>query len=123
MGRFTDWFEGRKTKPLHLTGYVYEAERHSGWGDRLDWFDYDKRRISGHLQRKPVVGDEVLFRMSSGKTARYAVTSVEYCGDPRDMFFADVMDIGYEGDEPLNPVVEAEKREIEPRKPGIHFLV
>jgi len=76
MGKLADWFEGRK--PLQLTGYVYEASKHTGWGDSIVWADHDTRRISGHLQRRPQVGDEIVWDMQSGKRARYAVTSVEY---------------------------------------------
>ncbi len=45
--------------------------------------------------------------MKSGKTARFAVISVEPCSDPEDMFFADVMDIGYLGEKSINKVREA----------------
>lgn len=121
MSKFIDWFEGRIKKP-QLTGYVYDASKHTGWGNSIDWSDYDNRRVVGWLHRKPVVGDEILFRMKSGKTSRYAVLKVEYCGDPRDMFFADVMDIGYEGEAPINRVKEATKRQVEPKETGLRFL-
>ena len=112
------------TKKLKLTGYVYDMDKHSGWGNAINWSNYEERRISGHLQRKPVIGDEIIAKMESGKIVRYGVTKVEYMHDPRDMFFADVMDIGYQDEKPINKVKEADKREIEPREgSGLRLLI
>lgn len=108
-------------RPIKLTGYVYEADRHNGWGNSIQWSDYDKRRVVGWLQRRPKVGDEIRFKMESGKTARYAVVIVEYMGDPNDMFFADVMDIGYVDEKPINKVREAPEQKVEPSE-GIRLL-
>jgi len=74
---------------------------HTTWGDRLAWSDVESRRLVGWMYSKPHVGDEIQARMHSGKVGRFIVTGVEYCRDPRDMFFATVEDIGYEG-EPLS---------------------
>jgi hypothetical protein len=97
-----------------LTGYVYESWRHTGWGDAIGWSNYKERRVHGWLWRRPQVGDEIRWKMESSKVARFIVTDVEYCYDPDDMFFADVMDIGYVGEPPINKVKEAKVQEIEP---------
>jgi hypothetical protein len=102
-------------KPILLTGRVLEYG--GGWGFHIEWLDYDKRRMWGHHQRLEV-GDEVRVDMESGKTARFAVTNVEWQRDPRDMFFCDVIDIGYVGEEPVNKVVEA----TEPPKQEMRLL-
>ena len=107
---------------IKLTGYVYDMQRHLGWGNAINWSNYEKRRVYGHLQRRPRVGDELISKMESGKIARFVFTNVEYSTDPHDMFFADLTDIGYEGETPINRVKEAENREVEPREEGIRLL-
>jgi len=89
---------------INLTGHVYVAEEHTGWGNAISWHDYDKRRLYGFLSRLPQNGDEIHFKMKSGKIARFAVQNVEYCDDPRDMWFADAVDIGYVGEAPMTRV-------------------
>ena len=108
-------------KKLLLTGFVYRAWKHEGWGDRIQWSNYDERRVVGWLQRIPDVGDEIQFKMQSGKVARFGVLKVERAWNVDDMFFADVMDIGYVDERPINPVTEAKEHMFD-RQPGIHFL-
>ena len=110
-------------KPLQMTGYVYEQSRHTGWGNSINWSNYDERRLSGHLQRIPEIGDEIRWEMASGKTARYAILKVKRVGDPRDMWFADAIDLGYVGEKPINRVKEAENPQIEPQEKGVRFLL
>lgn len=74
-------------------------EDHRGWGDRIDWFNFDTRRIEGHLSIIPEVGDHIISRMGSGKNAVFEIIKVDRCYDPRDQFFATVKDIGYESGE------------------------
>jgi hypothetical protein len=101
------WPFKKKTKKLQLTGITYPPC--NGWGDSIEWSDFASRRIVGWQTRKPEVGDEIHKNMASGKVARFAVISVEYCGDPADMFFADVADIGYVGEPSINSsIIEAE---------------
>lgn len=109
-------------RKFKLSGYIYEADRHTGWGDLIAWNDFEKRRLYGFLQRKPEVGDEVRFKMSSGKVARFAILNVEHAGDPPDMWFADAMDIGYVGEAPINKVREAIDPQVEPSSGGLRFL-
>lgn len=44
---------------------------------------------------KPKVGDEFRSKMESGKVARFKIIKVDRCGDPQDMFFCNVEDVGY----------------------------
>ncbi|KKM73988.1 hypothetical protein LCGC14_1404960 [marine sediment metagenome] len=74
---------------------TYRMENHTGWGNSIGWSKYPTR-IDGHLARKPKDGDYVTCAMESGRVGVFQVTSVEHCGDPADMFFADVKPIGYE---------------------------
>jgi hypothetical protein len=69
-----------------------------GWGNTIQWFNYDKRRVTGWKQCKPRAGDILESRMESGKTGVFKFVEVEHCSDPHDMFFATVEDIGYKGE-------------------------
>lgn len=98
-------------KPPTMTGYVYNAWEHTSWGNNIEFEGTDAetglRRIVGWLPRKPEVGDEIRFKMQSGKVSRMRVQGVEHTSNVRDMFFADLMDIGYVGGPPINKVREA----------------
>ena len=70
------------------TGYIYEQWNHSSWGNHISILSWDKRRIYGHMFRIPRVGDEIRFKMESGKIGRFLVVRLEHCSSPSDMFFA-----------------------------------
>lgn len=74
---------------------VYNAWEHNGWGNNIQMLDWDKRDIAGHLTPRPVVGDEMRFKMESGEIGRTKISQIEYMFDPSDMFFAKLKDIGY----------------------------
>lgn len=58
------------------------------------WLTYDKRIVCGHIgQPKP--GDVFTSKMTSGKIAVFEVVNVKWCGDPSNMYFCDVKDVGY----------------------------
>lgn len=78
----------KKEKPM-----MYEM--FGGWGNRIEWFDFQKRKITGWKQRRPVIGDLIKCPMESGNDGLFRVTSIEYMSDPRDMFFADTEPVGY----------------------------
>lgn len=71
----------------------------SNWGHRISWTrpeqfekDHDKETrfdVNGHQSRIPEIGDLLAadFRKS---TRLFVFVSVERCGDPCDMFFAQV---------------------------------
>ena len=96
MTWFKRWFEEDKYEPVDKMGIqIYNMWEHIGWGNRISWSYWEHRKINGHLPYKLKPGDEIRSRMQSGKIARFRVTEVEYCGDPKDMFFATVEDVGY----------------------------
>ena len=74
-------------------------EDHKGWGDRVGWFDFDSRRIEGHMSNTPSVGDHIIAKMQSGKNGVFEIIKVDWCFEPQDQFFATVKDIGYEDEE------------------------
>lgn len=74
---------------------IFQAWEHTGWGNTIKIFDWDERQLVGWLTPMPNEGDEVRIKMESGKVARFEITKMEPCGDPVDMFFADVKDVGY----------------------------
>ena len=95
--------------------YYYLEWNHNNWGDRLegDW-DGDKVRFSGHLWRRPNKGDRVIFKMKSGKLGEVKITNVEYCQDPKDMFFADGKAIGYIDQSKLDKILEKQGKDDAP---------
>jgi hypothetical protein len=58
------------------------------------WFDYDRRIIVGHFGN-PNPGDVFTCKMQSGKIGVFEVTKVNWCCDPKNMYFAYVVDVGY----------------------------
>lgn len=78
---------------------VWIKEEHAGWGDSIIWMDWKTRTLSGHTTPLPKAGDELLCKMVSGKTGRFRFAKVEPCGDPSDMWFATMEDVGYVDEE------------------------
>jgi hypothetical protein len=76
---------------------TWNAWEYQSWGHHISFLRWEDRRVYGHLhnRREFKPGDEVRFRMESGKVARFKVKDVEYSMDPKDMFFATVEDVGY----------------------------
>lgn len=67
-----------------------------GWGDRISWWPENQlTHVSGHKTPKPQAGDVLICEMKSGKTGVWIFQNIDHCGDPPDMFFADVNPIGY----------------------------
>lgn len=88
--------------PMKLHGKdkrTYKAG--GGWGDSIviDKYAIDGKpfaRVHGWKNPLPVKGDLLLIPMESGKTIVGRFIKIEPCGDPPDMFFADVKLLGYE---------------------------
>jgi hypothetical protein len=95
-------FKNPFKKTAVLTGRVIKAWGHTGWGNSVRWSDYDELRVVGWLWRRPEVNDEIQFKMLNKErgevVTRYIVTDVEYCNDPKDMFFATVKPFAYVGE-------------------------
>lgn len=69
---------------------------HGGWGHHVEWFgDFSDRRVWGHLPDRPMVDDYLEADMQSGRKAIFRFVAVDYPGDPHDMFFGTVEDMGY----------------------------
>ena len=83
---------------------IWNMWEYNTWGYAINWFNYDAKRITGHLPddlmgfKTIKVGDELRAKMQSGKVARFKITKVKRCQDPPDMFFATVNYIGYLGE-------------------------
>jgi hypothetical protein len=78
-----------------LTGREINMWEHKGWGNAINWLDFEKRKMYGHLYDKPRIGDLINCQMQSGKVHSFIVVDVEYKSDPPDMFFCDVSDYKY----------------------------
>lgn len=74
------------------TGFEYYLWEHHYWRNSITFDRVNKDGSihgSGHLRRKPQVGDTLLCKMKDDTIGRYLFTSVKRCGDPPDMFFYD----------------------------------
>lgn len=60
----------------------------------IGWQSWERRTIVGHSGR-PKIGDVFTAKMESGKIGVFEVVNVRWCGDPSNMYFADVKDVGY----------------------------
>ena len=69
---------------------------HSGWGNSINWFDWDTRKIHGHLKysNNLIVGDEIRSKMQSGNIGRFEVVEIKHMYNPSDQFFATLKDLG-----------------------------
>ncbi len=83
------------------------------WGDAINFSSWkDKLHgiacVVGWKSPLPADGDVLRMPMVSGKTLLLRFVNVASCWDPHDMFFADAVAIGYEG--------ETELTALSPRK-------
>lgn len=94
---FMHWWVLAKPKIFRksLSGNVWKMWEHKGWGNAINWFDFEKGKVVGFLSVIPSVGDELQCQMESGKIMRFRFDKIERMRDPRDMFFADMSIIGY----------------------------
>ncbi len=90
-----NWIKKFFNRTPKTTGRIINIWEHFGWGNSMYFLDWQKRKVSGHLYDSPSKGDILRAEMNSGKIAEFVFTEVEYCKDPRDMFFGTVKDIGY----------------------------
>lgn len=65
-----------------------------GWGNRIEFSDWEKRRVVGWKAHIPERGDRLIAELTMGM-AKFRFASVERCSDPPDMFFATLEDEGY----------------------------
>ena len=74
---------------------IINMHNHNGWGDRISWFSFEKRSVSGHMEAQPKVGDVMTCELASGRVGAFVFIDVRQCSDPRDMFFGTVKDLDY----------------------------
>ncbi len=70
------------------------------WGAHIKWRDWKDRTVYGHFPQRFDNGTVFAQRMNSKKVGLFRLIEVEWCNDPRDMFFAKAEDIGYAEDYP-----------------------
>ena len=76
--------------------YTYKYWEHFSWGDRIEWRNTDEPfplKVVGWLERLPRNGDELLYETEKGDIAVGYFVDVEYCGNPKDMFFAEIIPV------------------------------
>lgn len=71
-----------------------------GWGDRIEWFNPQDglKRVVGWKTPKPQEGDVLTCEMQSGKTGVWLFQKIDHAHGVNDMFFADVLPVGYAGE-------------------------
>lgn len=74
---------------------TWKIWKHNRWGDSIDFNDWQRRGLTGHTTPLPKKGDIFHSKMRSGKVMAFELVKVEYCGDPSDMWFGTVKDVGY----------------------------
>lgn len=104
------FWKREKEKPAERKKYKIGG----GWGDTIDWLDWDNRKVVGWKHRRPNKGDILVAEMGSGKTAAFEFMDVKYCGDPNDMFFAKLRDVGYSDEPKVVKLLAETKEEVDP---------
>lgn len=64
----------------------------------LYWFNYEQQKLVGWKSPRPEAGDIFLVPMQSGRMGKFIFKDVDYCMDPKDMFFGIVEGVGYADD-------------------------
>ncbi len=105
INKFKNWRkEWRKKRfrtrmrRINPNPFVYKIWEHKRWGDSIQInkiYDNNAFRIVGWLKRLPKNGDKLLYETESGKILSGYIVNVDYCRDPGDMFFADVIPFEY----------------------------
>ncbi|WP_290235598.1 hypothetical protein [Bacteroides acidifaciens] len=88
----------KKMERINPTPREYRQWEHRYWGDKIDITRLNPNgtfRIVGWLPQRPKHGDKLIYDVESGRKAVGYIVNVEYCRDPRDMFFADVIPYDY----------------------------
>lgn len=70
------------------------------WGDAIGYMRFPDK-VHGHKQTFPRPGDILITRMAHGADLVSIFQTVEPCGNPNDMFFADVEPIGRVDEVPI----------------------
>lgn len=79
----------------------HHAPRMNMWGHHIRWVDWvpdDKglRHFYGHMPRGSIkVGDWFAQDLTSNKVGILEIVSMDWQGDPIDMFFGTAMDVGF----------------------------
>ena len=100
-------FTSKSNSKLNPKRNIWNFDGHNSWGNSIKFANNTRgpegfyTRIYGFISYPyPSIedGDELRVQMQSGKTVAALIYNVEYCRDPRDMFFADVKPLGYLGE-------------------------
>lgn len=75
---------------------IYLRWKHSCWGNAIT-IEWEKQSGHGFLFDKPDEGDLLFIRLQKGGIAVMSFTELDYCDDPKDMFFFKMLEVGYFG--------------------------
>ena len=88
----------KKLQSNNFNPRTFKQWEHKDWGDKISIrkiYDNGSFQIVGWLFDRPIQGDWFMYETQSGKRAKGLIHNIEYCSDPRDMFFADVLPVRY----------------------------
>lgn len=91
----TNFFK-RSPKAPDREPRIITMEHHSGWGDSIYFWDFKKRRVTGHMTPKPEKGDILRCMMDSGRVARFEFVEIKHSNSVHDLFWATMKDLNYE---------------------------
>lgn len=85
---------------------VYQKENYQSWGNAIYWLDKPTDyKIYGFIASPKIKeGDELRIRLSSGRIGCLIMYNIDYKNDPRDMFFANVKELGFLDELEQNPL-------------------
>lgn len=92
------WTIRKEMERINPVPKEYRQWKHRCWGDKIDITRLNPNgtfRIVGWLPQRPKHGDKLIYDAKSGHKAVGYIVNVEYCRNPRDMFFADVIPFEY----------------------------
>lgn len=88
-----------------MKGELREYKIGGGWGDRIEWLNperfsepFDEKthfHVAGWKAVKPSVGDGLVGEFEKSRIW-FRFVKIRHCGDPPDMFFAEVVPVKQE---------------------------
>lgn len=69
---------------------IYIMANHCDWGDNISFIDESKKRVMGHLFRKPEEGDYLYINLGNERIIFSKMVNIKTFRDPKDRFFADL---------------------------------
>lgn len=93
LNKIRNWIQRKKDQKMLEAFTALDRPRYwigGYWGDKIQWSGEFQKRVVGWKCSRPSEGDWFLVGRSASIVSVFQFSKVVYCGDPSDMFFADV---------------------------------